>query len=86
MLKPAWFWPDIVEWVVSSVFYWRHIVKEEAIALIERQGHSALATARQVAQLARARRDWKSARLWDAVCREIERRQAAGKLLSGDGR
>ncbi|MGX1785367.1 hypothetical protein ACWIGM_01435 [Bosea sp. NPDC055332] len=76
MFNPARFSSDIVSWVIECVFHWRYIVKDEAAALMERQGPSALDTARQVAQLARARRDWRSARLWDAVSREIERRQA----------
>jgi hypothetical protein len=77
MFNPTQFWWDIAGWAAGAAFHWRHIVKAEATALVERDGPSAAATAWQVAELARARGDKKSALLWGAVGREIARRQAA---------
>lgn len=77
MFSPAQFWWEVAGWIAGYYFYWRHVVREEAATLIERQGPSAAETARQVARLARARQDRRSTWLWEAVAREITRRQAA---------
>ena len=71
---------DVLEIATSVAEYWfgwRQLVKQEARLLVDEKGVAALDTARDVAQLARERRDRKSAWLWSAVAREIERREAA---------
>jgi hypothetical protein len=67
---------DLAAMVIAYGLEWRRMVKDEARLLMRQHGPSACDTARDVAALARHRRDRRSTLLWEAVAREIVRKQA----------